>query len=78
MLIILSFYMDLHLAWATQTGNSVDLMREFIDHCKSEKIGIASVQEINKNLKIKDGLWIFFLSTTGQGSPPYGMRALWK
>lgn len=36
--------MDLHLAWATETGNSVDLLREFIDHLMIRKIAIASIQ----------------------------------
>jgi len=27
---------------------------------------------------LREGVWVFFVSTTGQGSPPHNMRGFWK
>jgi sulfite reductase alpha subunit-like flavoprotein len=70
--------MSLRIAWASESGNSADLLREFIDHCRKQAISIAGIQESNERIKLSRGIWVFFVSTTGQGSPPYSMRPFWK
>nr|VVW88726.1 unnamed protein product [Nymphaea colorata] len=70
--------MEVHVGWASETGNTLDLMREFLNHCQEEHIKVASVQQLCKETELLPGIWIFFVSTTGQGSPPYRMRPFWK
>lgn len=39
---------------------------------------MSSIQQLTKEAVLRPGFWIFFVSTTGQGSPPHRMRPLWK
>lgn len=70
--------MQLHLGWNSETGNTIDLLREFIDYCNTKGFAISSVQQLTEKIILHAGIWIFFVSTTGQGSPPHSMRLFWR
>jgi sulfite reductase alpha subunit-like flavoprotein len=70
--------MQLHLGWNSETGNTIDLLREFIDHCDTIGLAISSVQQITEKFTFHEGVWVFFVSTTGQGNPPNSMRLFWR
>lgn len=70
--------MELHLRWASETGHSLDLLREFAEECKERKIAISSLGPLDSETDFRKGIYILFISTTGQGAPPFSMRPLWK
>ena len=69
---------ELYIAWSSETGHSVDMAKEFLEICKTKNIRVTDAQPLNDNTVFKKGIWVMFISTTGQGSPPHPMRTLWK
>lgn len=39
---------------------------------------MSSVQQLGREVYLRPGIWVVFVSTTGQGHPPHSMRTFWK
>jgi len=39
---------------------------------------LTALNSVGKETELREGIWIFFLPTTGQGDPPHRMRPLWR
>ena len=70
--------MSLHIGWASETGRTIDLVKEFMDECNEHGIKVKSVQQLGAQTNLEEGIWVMFVATTGQGQPPYTARPFWK
>eukprot|EP00916_Digyalum_oweni_P014826 GHVL01024261.1.p1 GENE.GHVL01024261.1~~GHVL01024261.1.p1 ORF type:complete len:392 (-),score=73.51 GHVL01024261.1:867-2042(-) len=70
-------FKNIHIVYGTETNNSKDVSFElFRIFEKKYKTKISNFSNIN-NLN-KDEIYIFVVSTTGQGDPPSNMKHFWN
>lgn len=66
----------IYIGYATETGNAYEMA---LQNKLSLGNQVYALREINEELAFEPHcLYIFFVSTTGQGDPPYSMRTFWK
>ena len=70
--------MDVHVACTSETGKAIDLAREFVSLLKSKQIVLKEACALTEKVVFRRGIWVLFVSTTGQGQYPHLMRSLWK
>lgn len=68
--------MKIVIGYATQTGNSYELA---IQTYLSLNGKVSAIEKIEEKFTFRaNNIYILFISTTGQGDPPYAMRQFWK
>lgn len=70
--------MHLNLTWASETAHAFDLARSFSDSAAANALPISYAFPLGDTTIFSPGIWVIFISTTGQGVPPYSMHSLWK